>query len=235
MAVVYLIPAPLHEAVLPANAPALLEAVRDCQALFVENERSARRYLKLLDRAISIDAFEWYAIHKAEAAVQQQLMDLLKAGKNIGIISEAGCPAVADPGQLLVRVAHAQGAQVRPLQGPNALLLALMASGCNGQQFAFNGYLPIDTAQRVRRLKQLEEQSARTNTTQLFIETPYRNNQLLETILKNCNPATRLCVAADLTAATEWICSKPVGAWNLQDANLHKRPAVFVLYAGEGK
>lgn len=235
MAVLYLIPAPLYEDVLPLNAKELLEAVQHCQALFVENERSARRYLKLLDRTISIDAYEWHTIHKAEAAVQQQLVALLKAGKNVGIISEAGCPAVADPGQLLVQVAHAQGARVQPLQGPNALLLALMASGCNGQQFAFQGYLPIDAAQRVRRIKQLEELSARTNTTQLFIETPYRNNQLLETLLTHCQKQTRLCVAVDLTAPTEWICSKPVGMWNLQDVNLHKRPAVFVLYSGEGK
>ncbi|MFN4285384.1 MAG: SAM-dependent methyltransferase [Lacibacter sp.] len=235
MPVVYLIPAPLHEGVLPANAPGLLAAVRQCRALFVENERSARRYLKLLDRTIDINTFEWHTIHKAEAAVQQQLAQLLQAGKHIGIISEAGCPAVADPGQLLVRVAHDLGADVRPLQGPNALLLALMASGCNGQQFAFHGYLPIDAGQRVRRIKQLEEQSARTNTTQLFIETPYRNHQLLEALLTHCRPDTRLCVAADITAATEWICSKPVAAWKSVQVNLHKRPAVFVLYAGEGK
>ncbi|HMO33633.1 MAG TPA: SAM-dependent methyltransferase [Lacibacter sp.] len=233
MPAVYLIPAPLHEATLPGNADELLAAVRRCQVLFAENERSARRYLKQLDRGIVIDDFEWHTIHKAETVVQQQLRAALRAGKTVGILSEAGCPGVADPGQLLVGVAHAEGAVVKPLVGPSSLLLALMASGFNGQQFCFHGYLPIEAGQRRQKLRELEEQSARTGTTQLFIETPYRNHALLESILASCRPTTLLCVAADLTAPTEWIRSLPLSKWKGLEVELHKRPAIFLMYAGK--
>jgi 16S rRNA (cytidine1402-2'-O)-methyltransferase len=232
MPLVYLIPAPLHDetvAVLPAY---LLGAVRQCQVLFVENERSARRYLKKLDPSIVIDAFEWFTIHKAEEAVQQQFIQKLNEGKTIGIISEAGCPGVADPGQLLVETAWRRHATVKPLVGPSSILLALMASGFNGQQFCFQGYLPVDAAQRTRKLKQLEEISAKQKSTQIFIETPYRNNQLLESILKNCDPRTRLCVAVDLTASSEEIHVATIRDWQQKKTDLHKRPAIFLLYAG---
>ena len=232
MALVYLIPAPLHDEstfVLPAY---VLDAVKACNVLFAENERTARRFLKKLDPAIVIDSFEWFTIHKAEDAVRQQLIQKLKEGKTIGIISEAGCPGIADPGQLLVETAWQQHARVKPLVGPSSILLALMASGFNGQQFSFQGYLPVDAVQRNRKLKQLDELSAREKSTQIFIETPYRNQQLLDAIVKSCHPRSRLCVAVDLTAPTEEIHVATIGQWKQKKTDLHKRPAIFLLYAG---
>ena len=156
-------------------------------------------------------------------------LNFLKEGVNIGIISEAGCPGVADPGQILVGVAHSHNASVVPLVGPGSILLALMASGLNGQQFQFVGYLPIDNAQRVKALKSLESESSKKNCTQIFIETPYRNNQLLETILKTCMPSTKLCIAAELTSENEWVKTKSIAEWKKSLPDLHKKPAVFLL------
>lgn len=197
--------------------------------LFAENERTARRYLKKLDKTIVIDDYAWCTIHKAEQEVKQAFIQQLKAGKTIGIISEAGCPGIADPGQVLIEAAHQQGAIIKPLVGPSSILLALMGSGMNGQQFAFVGYLPIDEQQRKKKLQQLEEYSAKQQSTQVFIETPYRNNQLLETILKTCRPTTRICVAANLTAANESIVTKTVADWKKEKPELHKQPVIFCL------
>jgi len=197
--------------------------------LFAENERTARRYLKKLDKTIVIDDYAWYTIHKAEQEVKQAFIQQLKAGKTIGIISEAGCPGIADPGQVLIEAAHQQGAIIKPLVGPSSILLALMGSGMNGQQFAFVGYLPIDEQQRKKKLQQLEEYSAKQQSTQVFIETPYRNNQLLETILKTCRPTTRICIAANLTAANESIVTKTVADWKKEKPELHKQPVIFCL------
>ena len=233
--IVYLIPSYLHDTVAPETIPAsVLPAVKDCQVFFVEDERTARRYLKSLWKEMVIDDYEWIVIHKAEESVRTQLRNHLKLGKNIGIISEAGCPGVADPGQLLVEVAHGVKALVKPLVGPSAILLALMASGMNGQQFQFVGYLPIDTGARMKAIRDLEAESARKNCTQLFIETPYRNNPMLETLLKTCAPTTRLCIAADITAATEFIQTKSITEWKRDPPNLHKRPTIFCLLA-EGR
>jgi 16S rRNA (cytidine1402-2'-O)-methyltransferase len=232
MAVVYLVPAPLAEDGMQAIPSYVLAAIKACSVLFVENERTARRYLKKWDSSIVIDDFKWITIHKAEREVKQLLIQAIKDQKTIGIMSEAGCPGIADPGQVLIETAHVQGAEVRPLVGPNSILLALMASGFSGQQFCFQGYLPIENANRSRRIRQLEEQSAKNLSTQIFIETPYRNNQLLETILKTCQPATRLCVAVDLTDSTEWIRSQTIREWRQQKTDLHKRPAIFLIYAG---
>lgn len=229
---IYLIPSLLAEAATQTIPSYILDAVADCQVFFVENERTARRYLKSLRKEIVIDDYTWVAIHKAEAAVQTSFRQFLKEGKNIGIISEAGCPGVADPGQLLVKTAQEAGAIVKPLVGPSAVLLALMGSGMNGQQFRFVGYLPIDSQQRRKALKELEADSARKNCTQLFIETPYRNNQLLDTLLRTCQPDTRLCIAADLTAPTEYIRTQKIRDWKGQLPDLHKRPAIFCLLAG---
>jgi len=229
MSTVFLIPAPLEEESLSCLPAYVLDAVKQCQVLFAENERTARRYLKKLDPKIVIDDFEWFTIHKAEAEVKQQFIQKLKEGKNIGIISEAGCPGVADPGQILVEAAHLQNATVKPLVGPSSILLALMGSGMSGQQFSFVGYLPIDEPQRRRKLQQLEELSAKQKSTQLFIETPYRNNQLLETVLKSCKPQTRLCIAANLTAANESIQTKTVAEWRNKKPDLHKQPVLFCL------
>jgi 16S rRNA (cytidine1402-2'-O)-methyltransferase len=232
MAIVYLIPAPLADEVTEVIPPYVLTAIQACNVLFVENERSARRYLKKMDRSIVIDSFQWVTIHKAEKEVKQLFKQAILDQKTIGIISEAGCPGIADPGQVLTDTAHALGATVKPLVGPSSILLALMASGFSGQQFAFQGYLPIETPNRSRRLKQLEDYSAKSQSTQIFIETPYRNNQMLETILKSCLPSTKLCIAVDLTAATEWIQTKTIKEWRASTTDLHKRPAIFLLYAG---
>lgn len=232
--IVYLIPSFLHETATETIPAYVLTAVKECQVFFVENERSARRYLKTLWKEMVIDDYQWITIHKAEDFVRSQFKKYLKEGKHIGIISEAGCPGVADPGQILVGVAHEVRAQVKPLTGPSAILLALMASGMNGQQFQFVGYLPIDTGHRMKNIRELEAESARKQCTQLFIETPYRNNQLLETLIKACRPATRLCIATDLTAATEFIQTKTMGEWKQSIPDLHKRPTVFCLL-GQGE
>lgn len=226
---IYLIPSFLHESATQTIPAYVTDAVRQCQCFFVENERSARRFLKQLWKEMVIDDYQWFTVHKAEEAVQQEFKEVLAQNKNIGIISEAGCPGIADPGQLLIGVAQAAGATVVPLVGPSSILLALMASGMNGQQFRFNGYLPIDTAQRIKALKDLESSSIRQNCTEIFIETPYRNNQLVETILKTLHPNTRLCIAADLTAATEFVRTKTIAEWKKEVQELHKRPVIFCL------
>jgi 16S rRNA (cytidine1402-2'-O)-methyltransferase len=233
MGTVYLIPSLLHEdgiETIPSPIPA---AVRNCQAFFVENERTARRYLKRLWKEMVIDEYEWYVIDNDSntGKVADSFRQKLKEGKNIGIISEAGCPGVADPGQLLVAIAQEMNVEVKPLVGPNSILLALMASGMNGQQFQFLGYLPIDNLQRIKKISELEAESLHKNCTQIFIETPYRNNQLMESLLKNCKPGTRLCLAVDLTSAAEWIKTKTIREWQGGKPDIHKRPAIFLVLA----
>src|SRR5450432_363939 len=212
-ATLYLIPSFLDEHALQPIPSYVLDAVKECQAFFVENERSARRYLRALWKDMVIDDYEWFTIHKAEEEVRAVFQEKLKAGLTIGLISEAGCPGIADPGQLLTGVAHQAGATVRPLVGPSSILLALMASGMNGQQFRFCGYLPVDTAGRTKALRDLEAESQQRNCTQIFIETPYRNNQLLETILSTCRPSTRLCIAVNITAPAEFIRTRTIADW----------------------
>ena len=228
---VHLIPAPLHEEAVSGLPPAILEAVKTCSVFFVENERTARRFLKKIWKEMVIDDYTWFTISD-EPALKQSFRQALKDGKTIGIISEAGCPGVADPGQVLVAIAQEMKVPVKPVVGPNSILLALMASGMNGQQFRFAGYLPIDNGQRMKTLKDMEALSARENSTQIFIETPYRNNQLLEAICTACKPQTKVCVAVDLTAATESILTRSVTEWKQTKPELHKRPAIFLLYAG---
>jgi 16S rRNA (cytidine1402-2'-O)-methyltransferase len=228
---VYLIPSLLHETAIQSIPSYILNAVRDCKVLFVENERTARRFLKSLSKEIIIDDFVWVTVHKVEEQIIEQFRQFLKEGNNIGIISEAGCPGIADPGQILVQAAHRAGATVKPLVGPNSILLALMASGLNGQQFQFVGYLPIDIAQRVRTIKSLEEESARKKCTQIFIETPYRNNALFESLIKTLRPSTFVSIAANLTGPDEFIRTYPVSEWKKQVPDLHKKPAIFSLLA----
>ena len=230
-AVVYLIPSLLHEEGLQSIPPYLTDAVKKCNVFFVENERTARRYLKKLWKEMVIDNYEWFTIHKTEEEAINIFRQKLKEGKTIGIISEAGCPGIADPGQLLVAAAQEMDIEVKPLVGPNSILLALMASGMNGQQFHFAGYLPIDNQQRMQAIKELENESKKKDCTQLFIETPYRNNQLIEVILKTCNPSTRLCIAVDITGEKEWVKTKSVGEWKKEKVDIHKRPAIFLLLA----
>lgn len=228
---VYLVPTFLYEDVLETIPSYVTDAVKDCEVFFVENERSARRYLKKLWREMVIDDYRWFTIHKAEQEVQAQFLSLLREGKTIGIISEAGCPGVADPGQLLVEAAQKAGVTVKPLVGPSSILLALMASGMNGQCFQFVGYLPIDNAARKKSIRDLEAESAKKNCTQIFIETPYRNNQMLNDLLQTCREETRICVAADITAPSEMIRTQTVKQWKKQLPELHKRPVIFLLLA----
>lgn len=232
---VYLIPTVLHddEQALQAIPAYIANSVKKCAVFFVENERTARRFLKKIWREMVIDDYTWHTIHKAEEEVQKAFLATLKEGKNIGIISEAGCPGVADPGQLLIAAAQSIGATVKPLVGPSSILLALMASGMNGQCFQFHGYLPIDSIDRKKKLKELEADSQKQHCTQIFIETPYRNNALLQDVLQTLQPQTKLCIAVDITAATESIITKTVAGWKKETApQLHKRPAIFLLYAG---
>jgi 16S rRNA (cytidine1402-2'-O)-methyltransferase len=229
---VYLIPTVLADAQTDCLPGYILEAVKNCLVFFVENERTARRYLKLLSKEIVIDDYEWFNMKDVNEEVASSFKQKIKEEKNIGIISEAGCPGVADPGQQLVAIAQQMNVEVKPLVGPNSILLALMASGMNGQQFQFAGYLPIDVAERTKTIKQLESESRQKNCTQIFIETPYRNNQLLETLTKTLHPQTKICVAVDLTAATEMIQTKTAQQWKAAMPQLHKRPAIFLLYAG---
>jgi len=228
---VYLIPSLLDEDGTNAIPPYVADAVKDCTVFFVENERTARRFLKKIWKEMFIDDYEWFVIDKGEAEIQNIFKEKIKQNKNIGIISEAGCPGVADPGQFLIATAHEKNVEIRPLVGPNSILLALMASGMNGQQFQFAGYLPIDASQRVKTIKELEAESQKKNCTQIFIETPYRNNQLVEALLKTCKPSTRLCLAADLTGKSEWIKTKTIADWKKEKVDLHKRPAIFLLLA----
>ena len=229
-ATVYLIPTVLSEGVTECLPAYLLDAVKKCTVFFVENERTARRYLKSLWREMVIDDYEWYNMKEVNDEIRTAFHQKIKEGKNIGIISEAGCPGVADPGQVLVNLAQQKNVQVKPLVGPNSILLALMASGMNGQQFQFVGYLPIDQSERAKAIKNLENESKLKDCTQIFIETPYRNNQLFETLIKTCQPQTQICVAADLTGATESVQTKTAQQWKGGFPQLHKRPVIFLLY-----
>ena len=225
----YLIPSVLEESATETIAPYIIDAVKNCQVIFAENERTARRFLKSVCKEIVIDDYEWFTIHKAEKEVLQSFRQKITAGKNIAIISEAGCPGIADPGQILIAAAQEMNATVKPLVGPSSILLALMASGMNGQQFEFVGYLPIDSLERNKAITALENNSQKKNSTQIFIETPYRNNQLLENLLKTCKPSTRLCIAAELTGPNEFVKTKTIADWKKEKTDFHKKPVIFLL------
>jgi 16S rRNA (cytidine1402-2'-O)-methyltransferase len=228
--ILYAIPTPLGGSVetsLPAGA---LAQIRELKDFVVENAKSARAFLGhagVNPREVQIAELNE---HTAAADVSR-LLAPLRQGRRLGLLSEAGCPAIADPGAALVEAAHAEGFRVVPLVGPCAITLALMASGLEGQRFAFCGYLPRDVLERARRIKALEQRSRREQETEIFIETPYRNDALLGALLETCAPATRLCVAADLTLATESIRSQAVADWQRSRPTLGKRPAVFLLLA----
>lgn len=196
----------------------------------VENERSARRFLRSIGYPKNFDEGTMIRVTQdTDFVPPETLLPHLRAGNHVGIISEAGCPGIADPGAAAVQWAHQHGISVVPLAGPSSIFLALMASGMNGQQFAFHGYLPVAGAERKSRLKQLEEESARKGQTQIFMETPYRNNALLKDILESCKPATLLCIAADITLRSEKILTQPVHAWKKQVPDLNKKPAIFLM------
>lgn len=229
MSKLYLVPSMLDEMALQTIPLYIIDAVKDCQVIFAENERTTRRFLKSICKEIVIDNYEWFTIHKAEEEQKNSFRQKVKEGKNIAIISEAGCPGIADPGQILIELAQQLNITVQPLVGPSSILLSLMASGMNGQQFEFLGYLPIDSAERAKAVKDMELRSEKKNSTQIFIETPYRNNQLLETLLKTCKPATKICIAADLTGANEYVKTKTAADWKKEKTDLHKKPVIFLL------
>lgn len=231
----YLIPVTLGdtpiERVLPAYNKEVILSIRH---FIVEEVRTARRFLKQVDRNINIDELTFYPMGKhADAALFSKYLDALRKGEDMGVISEAGCPAVADPGADVVAIAQREGHKVVPLVGPSSILLAVMGSGFNGQSFAFHGYLPIAPADRAKRLKQLESCSAAEHQTQLFIETPYRNHKIIADILATCNPRTKLCIASGLTTDKEYICSKTIKEWKQTTLpDLNKIPTIFAIYAG---
>jgi 16S rRNA (cytidine1402-2'-O)-methyltransferase len=228
---VFLLPMLLHEEGFDSMPSDVLTWIQQCDAFFVENEKTARRYFKKLWKEMVIDDYTWHAIHKVENEQIHAFSQLLKQGKNIGILSEAGCAGIADPGQILVAAAQELGAIVKPYTGPSSLLLALMGSGMNGQNFHFHGYLPIDALDRKKKIQVLETEIKQTGVTQLFIETPYRNNQLFEAIIQNCHSSTKLCVAMELTGPNEWIKTQSVANWKNSKPELHKKLVVFLLGA----
>lgn len=229
----YLIPVTLGdtptEKVLPAYNKEIILGIRH---FIVEELRTARRFLKQVERSIDIDELTFYPMGKhADTALFSQYLEPLRHGEPVGVISEAGCPAVADPGADIVAIAQREGLRVVPLVGPSSILLAVMASGFNGQSFAFHGYLPIDPSQRAKRLKQLEARAVSEAQTQLFIETPYRNARLFADICSACNPQTRLCIAAGLTTEDEYVRTRTLREWKKQGMpDLGKIPAIFLIY-----
>jgi 16S rRNA (cytidine1402-2'-O)-methyltransferase len=206
------------------------EVVRAIKVFIVENIRNARRYLKNLDQSIDIDQLVFHELneHTSEDEVPDFLTEVLD-GSDAAVITEAGVPGVADPGALVVRLAHQRGIRVVPLTGPSSILLSLMASGLNGQSFCFLGYLPIKRPDRIRRIREIEQEVKRNGETQIFIEAPYRNDGLLADILDTCDPSTMLCIAADITLDSEFIRTRNVSAWKKQKPSLHKRPVIYLL------
>jgi 16S rRNA (cytidine1402-2'-O)-methyltransferase len=200
--------------------------------LAVENVRTTRRYLKMIDPAVDIDSITFFEWDKHALPSGPELDRYLKPaleGHDMGILSEAGCPGIADPGQLIVAAAHRQGIRVIPLTGPNSIFLALMASGMNGQNFRFHGYLPIEDADKKKYVQYIERESIQRKETQMFMETPYRNNKLFPVLLRSLQPCTLLCVAANISSPNEFIRTKSVQAWTKEIPDLHKQPAIFLI------
>ena len=231
-ACLFLIPVTLGETEVSKVLPAYnQEIVSSLRYFIVENVRTARRFLKQAVPEIRIEDLTFFTLNKHTS--KEELSDFLnpmQEGHSIGLLSECGCPAIADPGADIVAIAQQKKIKVIPLVGPSSILLALMASGFNGQSFAFLGYLPIDNDQRIQTLKTLEQRVYTQHQTQLFIETPYRNDRMLQDILKTCKPATKLCIAVDITLDTEFIRTQTIAEWKKQLPNLSKRPCIFALY-----
>lgn len=226
----YLIPVSLGgEDALSCTPPATLAAARELHNFIAEDAKSARRFLKAIAHPVPLQAIDIRLLNEhTKADSLESLLAPLRAGVNCGLLSEAGCPAVADPGAELVRLAHGAGIRVVPLVGPSSILLALMASGMNGQRFAFHGYLPVEKSGRARRLKLLDAQAS--GTTQIFIETPYRNAALLDALLEHCRGDTMLCIAADLTLPTQFVAARSISEWKKTPPALDRRLAVFLIY-----
>ncbi|OYQ37763.1 SAM-dependent methyltransferase [Flavobacterium cyanobacteriorum] len=229
----YMLPVPLGaeanpEEVLPL---AVARAIGFIDYYIVENEKTARRFIKAILPTKKQPDLKISVLNKhTEPSEYFSLLQPCLEGHHVGLMSEAGCPGVADPGASIVKIAHERGIQVIPLTGPSSILLALMASGMNGQSFAFNGYLPIDKAEKKTALKNFEKLSREKNQSQLFIETPYRNNKLFEDLLGTLQPDTHLCIAADITLPSEYISTKTIAQWKREKTDLHNRPCIFIIH-----
>ncbi|MBD3723663.1 MAG: SAM-dependent methyltransferase [Flavobacteriaceae bacterium] len=228
----YLIPTTLGEMnpedVLPQTIKRSIDFI---DHFIVENEKTARRFIKSVQPDKKQSELKLSLLNKhTETSEHYKMLEPLLNGLNVGLMSEAGCPGVADPGAVIVKLAHEKGIQVVPLVGPSSILLAIMASGMNGQSFAFNGYLPIDASEKRNAIKQFEKLSQEKNQSQLFIETPYRNNKLLDDLIQILNPQTHLCIACDITLPTEFIKTKTVSEWKKNKVDLHKRPCIFIIH-----
>lgn len=225
----YMIPVPLAENAmhtLPAEVSVICKKLR---YFFVENLREARRFLKQIDKEINIDELHFSETNRNATLDISLLKKWLNEGKEVGVLSDAGCPGIADPGAELAATAQELGASVKPLTGPSSILLALMASGLNGQSFAFNGYLPVKEPERGKKIKALEAQSSKENQTQIFIETPYRNNAMLQDLTRHCTAKTLLTVAINICASDERIITKSIAQWSEEPINLPKQPAIFLI------
>jgi 16S rRNA (cytidine1402-2'-O)-methyltransferase len=231
----YLIPSPLgkndhFDQVFPAYN---LEVIRSLEYFIAENLRTARRFISAVGHPIPIDRLTFFELGKHSLPEDlNTYLDPLHSGKSIGLLSEAGTPCIADPGAGIVALAQQMKVAVLPLIGPNSILMALMASGFNGQQFTFHGYLPVDRKELIHKLKTLETEAEKKDQTQIFIETPFRNEKLLDAILKSCKPETKLCIAVNLTLQEESILTDTIANWKQVKTDLHKKPAVFLLYRG---
>ena len=229
--ILYLIPTTLGDneplEVLPLSVKKIIETT---DHYIVENEKTARRFIKKITSKKSQPSLQLHVLNKYTQ--DEELPAFLEAafqGKNVGLVSEAGCPGVADPGAEIVKIAHQKGIRVVPLVGPSSILMAMMASGMNGQNFAFNGYLPIDSFERKKAIKQLEKRAGDLKQSQAFIETPYRNDKLLADLTATLSGNTRLCIACDITLSTEYIRTLTINEWKKTSVNLHKRPTMFIL------
>ncbi len=228
----YLIPVTLGdteiEKVLPSQNK---DIILNIKHFIVEDIRSARRFLKKVEKTIDIDSLSFYTLNKHTSAEEiSSYLNPLEKGESMGVISEAGCPAVADPGADVVSIAQRKGLKVVPLVGPSSIILSVMASGFNGQSFAFHGYLPIEQAERSKRIKQLETRIYSENQTQIFIETPYRNDKMIEELINSCKGQTKLCIAADITCENEYIKTMTIQEWRKKKPTLGKRPCIFLIY-----
>ena len=232
MGILYLIPNTLGQSNIDNVLPSYnISVAKNLRHFIVENVRSARRFLKMLDRDIVIGDLSFYELnrHTPPDRIAELLLPIYE-GHSIGIISEAGCPAIADPGADVVAIAQRKNIRVVPLVGASSIILSLMASGFNGQSFAFVGYLPIDKKARIQRLKQLESRASSERQTQIFIETPYRNNQLVQDMVATLKPDTLLCIASELTADTESVKTLPIAEWAKQQIDINKRNTIFLIY-----
>lgn len=228
----YLLPVTLGDTAIEKVLPSYnKEIILGIKHFIVEDVRSARRFLKKVDRDINIDELSFYPLnkHTSPEDISGYLKPLID-GNSMGVISEAGCPAVADPGADVVAIAQRKNLKVVPLVGPSSIILSVMGSGFNGQSFAFHGYLPIEPGERQKRLKELEQRIYSEHQTQLFIETPYRNNKMMEDILKACSPQTKLCIAANITCEGEYIKTRTVKEWKGKLPDLTKVPCIFLIY-----